>query len=366
MKFLSLFLFSALIWTVYTPSIASASKFTANSIQNGDNLLIILKRQGFSQKQREEVLSLHKGIRSIFLTLDTRYLLSTSNDETELRIYDSQADAAFRIIKNNHEVRVEEYKPNFSIQTISYEGKIHGSILGSILAKVPSNWVGSRFLDAFAFDMKTPRDVNKGAEFSFAVEKLYDQGKFIKYGEITEASLELRGSVVNKTLIRQGNSAVFVNANDVKTAKELFAPVGYVKIASRFKPNRLHPITKRRQAHLGVDFELPVGEIIYAPRSGRVVRYGRNRAAGNFVVLLHSNGAETSYNHMNSIDSKIRTGLLIKAGEKIGQVGCTGYCTRAHLHFALKINGKMVDPMKYLKSYPAYMDASLRKRFAAN
>lgn len=351
-----------MIFTVYTPSQASASKFTANAIQNGDNLLIILKRQGFSQREREQVLASGSQIRSLFLTLDTRYLLRTSNNEVELRIFDSQADLAFKIVRTNRDVIVEKYQPDFQIKSERYQGQIHGSILGSVLSKVPSNWVASRFLDAFAFDMKNPRDVNKGADFSFTVEKLYDQGKFIKYGEITKASLQTRSGVVSKDLIRQGSNAVFANVDDIKTPRELYAPVGYVKIASRFKPNRLHPITKKRQAHLGVDFELPVGDPIYAPRSGVVARHGYNRAAGNFIVIRHSNGAETSYNHMNSIDSRIRSGLQVKAGERIGQVGCTGYCTRAHLHFALRLNGRMVDPIKYMKPYPAYMDGALRKK----
>lgn len=303
-------------------------------------------------------------IRTVFLTLDTRYLLRTSGNETELRIFDSQENSAFKILKKGEDVRVEAYRPEFKVQNQGFEGKIYGSILGSVLAKVPSNWVATRFLDAFAFDMKNPRDVNRGAEFSFVVEKLYDEGKFIKYGEIIEASLQTRSGLVSKSLIRQGNNAVFVNADDVRTAKELYAPVGYVKIASRFKPNRLHPITKRRQAHLGVDFELPVGEPIYAPRSGTIIRHGFNRAAGNFIVIRHNNGAETSYNHMNSIEKRIRNGLAVRAGEKIGQIGCTGYCTRAHLHFALRINGRMVDPMKYLKPYPAYMDANLKRKFS--
>ncbi|HWU42130.1 MAG TPA: M23 family metallopeptidase, partial [Bdellovibrio sp.] len=59
------------------------------------------------------------------------------------------------------------------------------------------------------------------------------------------------------------------------------------------------------------------------------------------------------------IDRKIRPGLKISAGEKIAEVGCTGYCTRAHLHFAIRFHGRMVDPLKYIKAYPYQMERQL-------
>lgn len=345
---------------------AAANTFAAKPIQIGDNVITILRRHGFSQKQREQVLAASKGLRQVFLTLDTRYLAKQIPNGVELRIYDSQTNEAFRVLRQGNTASVTPYKPAYAIQLSKAEGRIYGSMLGSILAKIKSNWIASRFMDAYVFDMEHSRDVARGARFSLTFERLSEAGQFIKYGEVLETSLEIDGELVHKRFIRRNNAGIFFSSKDLLEQRPFYAPVEYIKVASRFKPNRLHPITKRLRPHLGIDFELPIGDPVFAPRQGTVVRYGHNRAAGNYIVLLHSNGMETSYNHLNRIDRRVRQGLRVKAGEKIGEVGCTGYCTRPHLHFAVKKKGRMVDPVKYIKSYPSQMEQWLEERVAVN
>ncbi|WP_374076273.1 M23 family metallopeptidase [Bdellovibrio bacteriovorus] len=355
-----------LAFTSYQSVQAGANTFTAKPVRLGDNLLSILRQQGFSEKQREQVLASHKGLRTLFLTLDTRYLVRRSGDEVELRMFDSQTSDAFRIFKKGSTVRAGAYQPQYKITHARVDGRVYGSLLGSILAKINSNWVATRFMDAYVFDMANSRDVARGARFSFTVEKKYEAGQFVKYGEVIQTSLDIDGSPVHKKFVRYKDGGVFFSSQDLIEDRPFFAPVEYIKVASRFKPNRLHPITGRLQPHLGIDFELPIGEPVFAPRKGTVVRYGHNRAAGNYIVLLHSNGMETAYNHLHRIDKKIRQGLKVSAGEKIAEVGCTGYCTRAHLHFAVKKKGRMVDPIKYIKSYPPQMERFLEERVASN
>ncbi|WII72705.1 M23 family metallopeptidase [Bdellovibrio sp. 22V] len=355
-----------LAFTSYQSAYAGANTFTAKPVRVGDNLLSILRQQGFTERQRETVLASHRGLRNLFLTLDTRYLVRRAPGEVELRMFDSQTSDAFRILKKGNSVQASSYDPKYKVTLARIEGRVFGSLLGSILAKINSNWVATRFMDAYVFDMASPRDVARGAKFWFTVEKKYEAGQFVKYGEVLHTSLDVNGSPVQKKFIRYKDGGVFFNAQDLLEDRPFYAPVEYIKVASRFKPNRLHPITGRLQPHLGIDFELPIGDPVFAPRKGTVVRYGHNRAAGNYIVLLHSNGIETAYNHLHRIDKRIRQGLKVAAGEKIGEVGCTGYCTRAHLHFAVKKKGRMVDPVKFIKPYPIQMERLLEERVAAN
>lgn len=355
-----------LAFTSYQSAHAGANSFAAKPVRLGDNLISILRQNGFTQGEREVVVASHHRLRHLFLTLDTRYLVRRGTGEVELRIFDSQTSDAFKILKKGGRVTASAYNPSYKVRHQRVSGKIYGSVLGSVQAKIKSNWVASRFIDAYAFDI-APRDVSRGAAFWLIVEKLYEEDQFVKYGEVLQTSLTIKGQAVQKKFVRNNKGGgVFFSSSDLLEDKPFYAPVDYIKIASRFKPNRLHPITKRRQPHLGIDFELPVGEPVYAPRRGTVVRYGSNRAAGNYIVLLHPNGMETAYNHLNKIDRRIRQGLKVSAGEKIGEIGCTGYCTRPHLHFAVKKKGRMVDPIKYIKSYPSHMEAMLEERVAKN
>ena len=352
--------------TSYQSVQAGANKFTSKSVHVGDNLISILRQQGFSQREREQVIASDAGLRNLFLTLDTKYLIRRAPGTLELRMFDSQTSEAFKVIKSKGKVRAFKYNPQYRVSITRVDGKVYGSILGSILSKVKSNWVATRFMDAYAFETKTGRKLRAGAKYSFTVEKQFEAGHFIKYGEILQTSLEIGPEVIQKKFIRSKGGGVFVHHSDLLENKPFYAPVNYIRIASHFQPNRRHPITKRLQAHLGVDFEAPVGEPIFAPRKGTVVRFGNNRAAGNYIVLLHANGIETSYNHLHKIDRRIRQGLKVGIGEKLGEIGCTGYCTRAHLHFAVRKRGHMVDPLKIIRTYPYNMEALIQKRVAAN
>lgn len=350
----------------YQPAQAAANTFTAKQIRLGDNLLSILRQNGFSEKEREQVLAADKGLRNLFLTLDTRYLVYRQPNQTELRMFDSQTSDAFLISKKGKALKAYRYNPNYKVSLEKIEGKVQGSLLGSVLAKINSNWVATRFTDAYVFDLTPGRNVSRGSRFSFTVEKQYVAGQFVKYGEILNTSLEISGELVQKKFVRHKDAGVFFNSQDLFEQKPFYSPVEYLKVASKFQPNRKHPITGRHQPHLGIDFELPVGDPVYAPRAGTVVRYGNNHAAGNFIVVLHPNGMETSYNHLHRIDRRIRQGLKVRAGEIIGEVGCTGYCTRPHLHFAVKRKGRMVDPIRFIKPYPSHMERLLEARVASN
>lgn len=353
--------------SIFYPSVqASANTFTAKPVRSGDTLISILAKNGFSMRDREVVLRSSAGLRTLFLTLDTQYLVRREKGETELRVFDSQTSAAFKILKNADKVSAVSYRPDYKITLQRIEGRIYGSVLGSVLSKVNSNFVASRFTDAYAFDLKSGKHLKRGARYWFNVQKKYESGHFIKYGEILQTSLEVDGQDLRKRFVRNNDGGVFFNADDLLEKRPLYAPVNYIKIASAFQPNRVHPITGRRQPHLGVDFELPAGEPVLAARKGVVVRYGNNHAAGNYIVLQHSNGMETAYDHLYKIDRKIHQGLRVNAGEKIAEVGCTGYCTRAHLHFAVKKKGRMVDPLFYIKSYPYHMEEQLEARVAQN
>lgn len=346
----------------YQGALASANGFTQNPVLPGDNLISIMRKHGFNENQRESILSANRDLRQLFLTLDTKYLSRTQSGLTELRVYDAQTPVAFRLWRQNQKSGAEPIS-DLKTTLLRVDGNLRGSLMGNILDRVRSNWIASRFIDAYVFDLR-PRQLARGARYWFTVEKKYDQGQFVKYGEITQTSLEIDGKNLMKRFVRADDGGVFITDQDLLSSKPFYAPVNYLRVASLFQPNRRHPITKRLQPHLGVDFELPAGEKVFAAKKGVVARFGRSHAAGNYVVLLHAGGVETSYNHMSRLAANIRTGLPVQAGTKIGEVGCTGYCTRAHLHFAIRIQGRMVDPLKYTKAFPSNMEDLLQKRIA--
>lgn len=329
-------------------------------------MISLLRDHGFTQNERLYLLSQSRPLRELYLQLDVNYLVKQNKNETELRLYTPQKDHVILIKKRGRSIEAKLARVPFKTTTTRVQGRVEGSLMANILSKINSNWVASRFIDAYIMDYNLDRDLIRGAAFSFTVEKKYDGPFFIRYGEILQTSLNVRGRKVEKRFVKfQGGGGVFISENDLLLKKRpIYAPVDYLRIASLFQPRRRHPITRKIQPHMGVDFELPGGSSIYAARAGHVLRFGYDRAAGNYLVIKHTNGLETSYNHMNFLPQRLRLGLKIKAGEKIGEVGCTGYCTKAHLHFTVRQQGRLIDPLRLLRPYPIFAENLLHAKIA--
>lgn len=66
---------------------------------------------------------------------------------------------------------------------------------------------------------------------------------------------------------------------------------------------------------------------------------------GNCIIIDHGFGYVTRYAHLNKIEVKV--GQNVARGEVIGQVGSTGKSTGPHLHYEVRVKGKIVNPVNY-------------------
>jgi murein DD-endopeptidase MepM/ murein hydrolase activator NlpD len=108
-----------------------------------------------------------------------------------------------------------------------------------------------------------------------------------------------------------------------------------------------------RMFHDGLDIANSAGTKIYAARAGTVFEAGWCSGFGYCVKIDHGDGVTTIYGHMLK-RPPVRSGDAVSAGDLIGYMGSTydasggGYSTGVHLHFTVKVNGKAVNPMKFL------------------
>jgi peptidoglycan DL-endopeptidase CwlO len=101
--------------------------------------------------------------------------------------------------------------------------------------------------------------------------------------------------------------------------------------------------------HPGVDIGVPAGTPIRAAASGKVVLIqgtGSSGGYGNFTCVQHTGAMSTCYAHQSSIG--VSMGQSVSQGQTIGSVGCTGRCFGDHLHFEVRLNGSVTNPMNYL------------------
>jgi len=101
--------------------------------------------------------------------------------------------------------------------------------------------------------------------------------------------------------------------------------------------------------HPGIDIAVPSGTPIRAAATGTVIFTEPESSSGgygNFTCIDHGGGLSTCYAHQQSF--AVSSGQSVSQGQIIGYSDCTGYCLGPHLHFEVRINGAVTDPMAYL------------------
>ena len=117
-------------------------------------------------------------------------------------------------------------------------------------------------------------------------------------------------------------------------------------LTSAFSSMRDHPILHVARPHEGIDVTAPMGSPIEAPAAGVVSDAGWESGYGNTVTIDHGYGIVTKFAHASKL--LVRTGQRVQRGQRIALVGNTGLATGPHLHYEVHVNGRPVDPLKYV------------------
>jgi murein DD-endopeptidase MepM/ murein hydrolase activator NlpD len=112
------------------------------------------------------------------------------------------------------------------------------------------------------------------------------------------------------------------------------------------------PFCERRAweaCHPGIDIGVPSGTPIRAAASGKVTlmqSVGASGGYGNYTCVSHTSSLSTCYAHQSRFATSL--GASVSQGQVIGYSGCTGLCFGPHLHFEVRINGAVTNPLNYL------------------
>ena len=126
------------------------------------------------------------------------------------------------------------------------------------------------------------------------------------------------------------------------------SPIKNPIITSRYG-YRIHPITKKKKFHRGIDFGARKGTPIYATADG-IVKYVQPYNIGSFgrlVKISHNYGFETIFAHLNK--TKVKIGDVVTKGDLIAYSGNSGRSTGAHLHYEIKQGNNNLNPYYFIK-----------------
>jgi len=105
------------------------------------------------------------------------------------------------------------------------------------------------------------------------------------------------------------------------------------------------PYCPTRYFHSGVDLAAPEGTTVYAATAGHAVAGYDEKGAGLFVSVTVDPHVRVLYCHLH------RAALAagdVSTGDVIGEVGSSGLATGAHLHLEIDVDGRAVDPERWL------------------
>lgn len=127
------------------------------------------------------------------------------------------------------------------------------------------------------------------------------------------------------------------------------APVNYAAVGSGlFSRPAAGPINQYASwYHPGIDIGADYGAAVFAAGSGKVItasHYGPG--FGMHIFIDHGNGYVTAYAHLSGMN--VNVGQKVNKGQRIGAVGCSGFCTGSHLHFEVRRGGARINPLSVL------------------
>jgi murein DD-endopeptidase MepM/ murein hydrolase activator NlpD len=101
--------------------------------------------------------------------------------------------------------------------------------------------------------------------------------------------------------------------------------------------------------HTGVDIAGKIGNPNYAVADGKVIKSqcGWNGGYGCYVIIDHGSGVTSLYGHNSKLIAEV--GEYVTQGQVIGLLGSTGRSTGPHIHFEIRVGGKRVNPLKYVR-----------------
>lgn len=225
---------------------------------------------------------------------------------------------------------------------------INSSLIGDMLAAGYSTSAAYKLADIFAWTVDF-FGLQKGDRFRMIYDELQCEGETMGVDTVFFALCDHDGKEFPAIMYDQGDGGNLYWNPEGQSMKKAFlkAPLNFTRISSGYTTHRLHPVTRKVQPHLAVDYAAPTGTPVWSIGDGVVISAGYSGASGNMVKIRHNNGEyQTAYLHLSKYGPGIKAGVRVRQGQVIGYVGSTGRSTGPHLDFRVWKNGTPVNPLK--------------------
>jgi murein DD-endopeptidase MepM/ murein hydrolase activator NlpD len=326
---------------------ASVASIIEVVVGRNDTLDAIFRRMALNKSDLAAIRNL-PGIRQSLDFLkpgDSIKLTHTDGDIKELTRKVSETQTLDVVLKDSgFEAKMIDNPVETRVRTA--RATIDSSLFQAAGAADISDTVALKLANVFAWDIDFVLDIREGDRFTAVYEQIFQDGKYLRDGEVLAAEFVNNGKVYRAVRFvgDDGHAGYYTPGGLAMRKAFLRAPVEFTRVSSAFNPHRHHPILNLIRGHMGTDYAAPIGTPVHAAGDGHVSFAGQRGGYGNAIVLTHGANVSTLYGHMSRFARSIHVGTRVQQGEVIGYVGMTGLATGPHLHYEYLTGGVHRNP----------------------
>ena len=325
---------------------ASVASMIEVVVGRNDTLDAIFRRMALNKSDLAAIRNL-PGIRQSLDFLkpgDSIKLTHTDGDIKELTRKVSETQTLDVVLKDSgFEAKMIDNPVETRVRTA--RATIDSSLFQAAGAANISDTVALKLANVFAWDIDFVLDIREGDRFTAVYEQIFQDGKYLRDGEVLAAEFVNNGKVYRAVrFVTDGHAGYYTPAGLAMRKAFLRAPLEFTRVSSAFNPHRQHPILNLIRGHMGTDYAAPIGTPVHAAGDGHVSFAGQRGGYGNAIVLTHGANVSTLYGHMSRFARNMHVGTRVQQGEVIGYVGMTGLATGPHLHYEYLTNGVHRNP----------------------
>ena len=339
-----------------------------DTIESGDSFGLILEKNNLFYPKIYNIVQETKKVFDIRkINVGRPYTILSSKDSlNQPLIFIYQPNAIdYLVVSLGDSLWAEKKQKEIKLKEFEAMGSIKSSLAETMQELNLSPLLTNELSEIYAWNIDFFR-LEKGDNFKIQYTSRYvDDSIYIGLNRIHNAFFEHRGkpfyAIEFETDSIRGMFEYFDDKGKNLRRAFLLSPVQFSRISSRYNLRRKIAYYGRVRPHYGTDFAAPVGTPIRSTADGRVVKSGYTRGNGYYVTVSHNATYSTQYLHMKKRGLKV--GTYVKQGDKIGEVGMTGFTSGPHVCYRFWKNGRQVDPLKQKLPEAKPISDSLKRKY---
>ena len=339
-----------------------------DTIESGDSFGLILEKNNLFYPKIYNIVQETKKVFDIRkINVGRPYTILSSKDSlNQPLVFIYQPNAVdYLVVSLGDSLWAEKKQKEIKLKEFEAMGSIKSSLAETMQELNLSPLLTNELSEIYAWSIDFFR-LEKGDNFKIQYTSRYvDDSIYIGLNRIHNAFFEHRGkpfyAIEFETDSIRGMFEYFDDKGKNLRRAFLLSPVQFSRISSRYNLRRKIAYYGRVRPHYGTDFAAPVGTPIRSTADGRVVKSGYTKGNGYYVTVSHNATYSTQYLHMKKRGLKV--GTYVKQGDKIGEVGMTGFTSGPHVCYRFWKNGRQVDPLKQKLPEAKPISDSLKRKY---